>query len=238
MKKVLVIVMLITLFLAACTVQNVKPTVPTATDIATAAPISPIIQESSSLPEPTVVLPASSAPETAITQTPTPTPAPKPTPAKDLSAIKGMWYNIGDASLSIEFYTNGKADFHGSAAECTGYEFDTGAMKGTIWLDDGGGPFPYDLSIKSGNLKMLGDIYSRSPIVGMWYNAGDASLSIEFRTNGTADFHGSAAECTGYKFDKSTMKGTIWLDDGGGPFPYDISITSGSLHMLGDVYKR
>jgi hypothetical protein len=111
-------------------------------------------------------------------------------------------------------------------------------MTGMVYLDDGGGPFPYDISITGGNLNLLGDVYSRSPIVGTWYKTGDHDTYIVFHANGTADFHGSPAECTGYEFNKGTMTGTIYLDDGGGPFPYDISIVGGKLNLLGDIYTH
>lgn len=240
MRKALIFILCISMLLfAGCTPVDTEAT---ETPAATTADVSPS-------PEATPAPSAEPSPTDIPTPTPTPSPtvaptiSPTPHPTQDLSAILGKWYSVSDAYMSIEFHADGTADFKGMSAECTGYEFDPHTKTGTVYLDDGGGPFPYDISITGSKLNMLGDVYIRTPhpntaIVGTWYCTTDASLYIIFYSNGTADFHGSPAECTGYEFDPDTKTGSIFLDDGGGPFPYDISITGGKLNLLGDVYTR
>lgn len=175
--------------------------------------------------------------------TPKPKPKPTPHPAPDYSAIEGVWYSTTDPGLSVDFHDNGTADFDGLSADCTGFEFDADALTGTMMIDEGGGPFPYEFSIESGSLHFLGDIFSRTPhpytaIHGTWYNSSDSSQRVVFYTNGYAEIYGIDAECTGFTFDADSLTGTIWLDEGGGPFPYDLSIEGGSLHLLGEIFTR
>lgn len=156
MRKTLIIVLCVSLFLfAACAEPaDTQTAAPSATETETAAAVSPAVtQTSTPAPSPTEM------PAPSPTEEPTPSPTPQPT--QDLTAILGTWYCTTDVTLSIEFHANGTADFHGSPAECTGYEFNPQTKKGTIYLDDGGGPFPYDISITGGKLNLLGEVYTR-----------------------------------------------------------------------------
>lgn len=226
MKKAVVIILFITIFLfTACSIQiKTEATATEATETETA----------------TADLPAATPAASPATE---PTQSSTPHPTADLSAILGMWYRASDAQLYIEFHADGTADFHRSDSDCTGYGFDSYTMTGTIYLDDGGGSYPYGISIEGGSLILLDEAYARAPswyppIAGGWICTTDHSMYIVFYANETAYFYGSPAECTGYEFDEHTMKGKIYLDDGGGPYPYDISIAGGSLNLLGEVYAR
>lgn len=175
--------------------------------------------------------------------TPKPKPKSTPHPAPDYSAIEGMWYSVSDPGLSVEFHDDGTTSFDGLSADCTGFEFDADALTGTMMIDEGGGSFPYEFSIESGSLHLLGDIFSRTlhpytAIYGSWHSSSDPSQCVVFYTDGYAEIYGLDVECTDFTFDADSLTGTIWLDEGGGPFPYDFSIEGGSLHLLGDIFTR
>lgn len=266
MKKALLILLCVTmLLLAACSVQ-VKPqaATPAVKETVTAAvsvlptelpKLSPTPEQTvkqTIAPLPTVI----KTPKPPVLHTPKPTVllTPKPTFALptilftpkpiDFSAILGMWYNTGDHKQSVDFNKNGKAVFYGIQGDITGYEFDAGTMTGTMMIDEGSGvSYPFPFSIEGGYLHLIGEKFKRAPswfhpVAGGWICTTDSDKYIVFYADGTAYLHWLSADCTGYEFNEHTMTGRVFIDDGGGPFPYDISITGGVLNMLGETYKR
>lgn len=265
MKKALIVLLCVTmLLLTACSAQ-VKTQATTPAVKETAAAVSVLSTDSPKLsPTTDLTVKQTIAPKPTVLQTPKPTVIKTPKPPvihttkptfvlptilhtakpKDLSAILGMWYNIGDHKQSVDFHSNGTAAFLGIQGDITGYEFDPDTLTGTMMIDEGSGiSYPFPFSIESGYLHLIGEKFKRAPswfhaIAGGWICTTDPGKYIVFYADGTAYLHWLSADCTGYEFNEHTMTGRVFIDDGGGPYPYDISITGGVLNMLGETYTR